>query len=160
MTRRIMLDVDGVLCTYPVSPSGRECVADPRCVAVLNEITSKSGAVIVVTSSLRFQGEAWIRAKLERWGVTGTIEGCTPRLPESVDRMGINGIRTYEIVAYSSIVNDNKNSGDDGFVVIDDERSLVDGLWHRVVCPNRAKGLEEHHVERALRILDRRIDWK
>lgn len=85
----IFLDVDGVLnnelfyttVNHPKAETMEEFNLqqfDPRCVKLLNDITDKTSANIVVSSSWRTDPD--IIDILQKAGITGNIIGTTPKL--------------------------------------------------------------------------------
>lgn len=70
----IFLDIDGVLIPPRHRPPN---TADPDCVKLLNIITDRTKAKIVISSSWRHYGYNKTVSSLRDWGVTGEIIGAT-----------------------------------------------------------------------------------
>ena len=100
----IFLDIDGVLnndlwfqnwqdyislCKEKIDHAERQWF-DPRCVAVLNDITDSTGAKIVVSSSWRIgRTVEGLKTLLEEIGVTGEVISKTPSL-------SFSGLKDYD----------------------------------------------------------------
>src|SRR5690606_17731337 len=83
----VFLGFDGVLVNRESlrTASGFRSKGSSDCVAALNRITDKTGAVIVVSSTWRRKGRGFVLRTLRAWGVTGRMIGITPVL-NAVDR--------------------------------------------------------------------------
>src|SRR5579862_1534120 len=73
----VFLDIDGVLA--PIRAWDRYGELDAGCVQALNEIVARTGAEIVVTSSLRYgRSVAELQALLAARGFSGLVVDATP----------------------------------------------------------------------------------
>lgn len=117
---------------------------DPQCVARLNSIIERTEAEVVISSSWRMLfRRATITARLERAGFKGQVVGQTPRLP------GYN--RGKEVASYLA-----KEPGQISYVILDDVPDLHP-LSSRLVLTDEAVGLQDHDVERAVLILQGKL---
>jgi hypothetical protein len=104
---------------------------------VLNEIVARSGAQVVVSSSLRFgKSVAELQQLLEDHGFTGQVVDKTPT-------NGIGCIRGEEIAAWLA------QHPVDAFVILDDHRDMGE-LLGLLVQTDTAVGLQFSDVDRAL----------
>jgi hypothetical protein len=142
--RVIFLDIDGVLA--PIRRRDRYSELDPACVAVLNAIVEQSGAVIVVSSSLRFgKTVAGLQELLEAHGFRGRVIGATPTNLRGYDRGDENGAwLTEHPIA--------------GCVILDDHRDMGELLGY-LVQTDAALGLRPADAERALEKLAQDMAW-
>jgi hypothetical protein len=149
----IFLDIDGVLCNHESIAAGykaRTCAEqDPYgphvdCVAALNRVIEQTGAFIVLSSTWRKAGDAHKRMPLtlKRWGVEGTMIGCTPFWSYDVHR-GAEIRRWIETVRTPVT----------SFVILDDD-SDMGNLTHRLVKTDHIVGLTEADADRAIAILN------
>lgn len=154
----IFLDIDGVICNreqwkHRVEFEGEIlCEFDKEAVAMLNQLTDKTGAEIVLSSSWRHGSEEkfttlifWFRKQ----GVTGTVIDRTPNL--------MNTQRGHEIKAWLD-----KNSSVEAFVVLDDDNDMDavkdNFVWTLTTVETEdmlKEGLTQVHVDKALAILDK-----
>lgn len=85
----LILDIDGVLYTsnhftyasHLKKDKTRDkygFLFDPKCVANLNEITDKTNAKIVISSTWRLKGLEFLKNCFKDRGITGEIIGLTP----------------------------------------------------------------------------------
>lgn len=151
MRRIIFLDIDGVLVNIRSlkERSGRDAVADHKCVYALNKITNITGAKIVLASSWRFCGLEEMRLILAHWGVRGELIGCTPDLtmpPPTSDALYVGVPRSREIQSWMD-----ENGKPDFFVVIDDDADA--GIDGRQVITRFEDGLTESGAFQAIAIL-------
>lgn len=135
----IFLDVDGVMIV------GNERSFHPECVKNLKEITRRTGAFIVVSSTYRQMG--W--KKLTEWfaanGVSEGLIGMTPML---------NGAtRGEEIRQYIEESKLDPSTAVDQFVIIDDHDNMGP-LRSYLVQTDRATGLDQTAKERAIAMLN------
>ncbi len=129
--RVIFLDIDGVLA--PILDPERYGDLDPACMQVLNEIVARSGAEVVVSSSLRYgKTVAELQRMLDEVGFCGRVLDSTP-----TDLRGCD--RGEEIAAW---LYDHPIAG---CVILDDHRDMSP-LLSRLVQTNAAHGLE--HVKK------------
>jgi HAD domain in Swiss Army Knife RNA repair proteins len=140
VTRRVIfLDIDGVLA--PIRTWERYGDLDPACVQVLNDIVARSGAAIVVASSLRYgKSVAQLQDMLDAHGFTGSVVDKTP-----TDRPRT---RPDEIAAWLA----EHTVG--GCVIIDDHADMGSLRTH-LVQTHPAHGLRPVDVPRAIAILAR-----
>lgn len=130
----IFVDCDGVLNGIRNWPenSGRDWV-DPKAVTRLNDITKRTGATLVISSTWR---RFWdVRTILKRAGVTGQIVGETPYLPGQE--------RGAEIKAW---LDDNRV---DSYIILDDDSDMGELVEH-LVQTDWDLGLQDRHVETAV----------
>ena len=133
--RVIFLDIDGVLA--PTLDPYRYGDLDCGCVRVLNDIVARSGADVVVSSSLRFgRTVADLQQLLEGYGFVGRVIDKTP-----TDLPGCS--RGEEIAAWLA------DHPVDGYVILDDHRDMGDLLGH-LVQTETAFGLRPSDADRAL----------
>lgn len=141
----VFLDIDGVLNNDEIFRNRRRCenwpedCIDRACVALLNQLLTRSGAVVVVSSSWRqLLSLEEIERVLRGHGFSGTICDKTPRLFVA---------RGYEIARWR------EDSGHKGpFVILDDSEDMVH-LADRLVLTNMEYGLRQEDVESAISIL-------
>jgi hypothetical protein len=159
----IFLDIDGVICNREQWRSRVQfeglslCNFDQESVKLLNQLTDKTGAEIVISSTWRRGSEEdftslmfWFRNQ----GVTGRIMDRTP-----VDNSD-NAQRGDEIKQWL-----NANFGRvDAFVVLDDDSDMRGVEDHFVQTLIRVEdermleeGLKQIHVDKAIAILDKPI---
>lgn len=139
----IFLDVDGVMNgarNWPVT-AGRTWI-DPEAVKRLNQITTITGAVIVVTSTWRTEWD--VRKLLVNAGVTGQIVGETAHLLDQPRGDEIDAWLTWR-------ANASRTAGDgvESFVILDDDADMGD-LSSHLVKTKWAVGLEDEHVVAAI----------
>lgn len=155
----IFLDIDGVLNSniYINSLHGNfNCVdkvyqIDPKAVELLNKITDATGAFIVVSSTWRIgfiHNRAGLRGLLIKANITGKMLDITP-----VN----NAIRGDQIAEWLRDHKDlNKNRLDKeikSFIILDDN-SDMGKLKKRLVQTDHWYGLQDSHVEKAIRMLN------
>lgn len=137
MASVIFLDFDGVLVTV----HDRYMAGSPYCVAMLNEITDKTGAKIVVSSSWRCGNSVdELAVLLKKWGVTGEVLGKTPVMHGKK--------RGHEIQAWLD-ANPVK-----AFVILDDDADMAHLRPALVKCHSR-HGIDAKHVAKAIEKLAR-----
>ena len=105
--KALFLDCDGVInhhrvyaeCVKRPGQTKPEDWVDPVCVALVNEICARTGAVIVVSSSWRDYLNGWegVRDVLAKRGLTAEVVGHTPTTAERVKMGWHNGNRWSEI---------------------------------------------------------------
>jgi hypothetical protein len=158
----IFLDFDGVLNTaswlrrqaadWMSSPKGKpyekEREIDPSAVARLNQITEKTGAKIVVSSSWRedYSLEE-LRTLLRGKGCTGDIIGVTPDL--SARSKGGIWMAPSRGRAIQTWLEQNTTS-ETSFIIIDDASVKPK---KRLVRTNLKSGLQDSHVKQAIALL-------
>jgi hypothetical protein len=138
----IFLDVDGVVA--PFVDRYQYGQVSPSCIQVLNEIVTRSGALIVVSSSLRYgKTVAELQELLDDFGFTGHVVDKTP-----TDMPGAS--RGEEISAWLATHPTSR------CVILDDHRDMG-GLLDVLVQTEPALGLQPGDVERALEKLAREM---
>lgn len=133
--------------------------ADPDCVRRLNEITDRSGAKIVVSSSWR--DDPRIVEVLRGWGVEGEIIGITPRIESIIRGASVLYMPTRgeEIAAWiNRHWEENGLFSADGrlldpFVILDDDSDMGE-LGFALVHTEFEIGLTDSHVQDALVMLE------
>lgn len=149
----IFLDLDGCInnrTTMDRFPSFDEdsiYVVEPSCMKALNRIMEETGAMVVVSSTWRFQWPArsLMQMALSARGFHGLVEGCTPRLPGEVTR-------GREIQAWLNDHNGPRQWPNPKFVVIDDD-SDISPFEDRFVHTNFEFGLTEEDADKAIALL-------
>ncbi len=151
----IFCDVDGVLnsseymtyCYYnKIDPDDR---MDPKAVKLLNELTDKTGAKIVVSSTWRlpFVHSNNLRDLVTIFknnGVTGDIIGMTPDLWAKKH----NRVRGDEIKDWM----DNCGFEIESFVILDDDSDMGE-LWQSLIKTTTKSGLQRVHILEAIQVL-------
>lgn len=139
----LFLDIDGVLNSqafYGRRNETRQSFRDldPSCIECLNEITAKSGARIVISSTWRLTPRfPELVAHLKGQGIAGEIVGRTPRLPHPA-------VRGDEIFAWMETQIEWPR-----FAILDDDSDMSAALpW--LVQTDTAMGLVRPDVERVL----------
>jgi hypothetical protein len=136
--RVIFLDIDGVLA--PIRNNIHYGDVTPACMQVLNDIVERSGAAVVVSSSLRFgKTVAELQELLMGHGFRGRVIGKTPTETRGLDR-------GEEIAAW---LTDHPAAG---CVILDDHRDMG-ALLGYLVQTNATVGLQPADAERALATL-------
>jgi hypothetical protein len=159
----IFLDIDGVLnsqvwmMTQPPTTNFLRAV-DPSAVKLLYDLISRSGAVIVVSSTWRILNSlSNIRSILIEAGYPSPcpIIGKTPRLAGTVTRpfdghkIGDRLVRGHEIQNWL----EKQPAGSvESFVILDDDSDMAH-LMPKLVNTSFETGLQPEHVERALIML-------
>ena len=141
LTRRVIfLDIDGVLA--PIRQWDRYGDLDPACIQVLNEIVTRGGADVVVSSTWRYgKTVAALQEILEEAGFTGSIVDMTPIGAPGADR----GAEIASWLAEHTV---------SGYVIIDDHVNLG-ALRTRLVLTHPARGLQPADAPRAIAMLMR-----
>lgn len=142
----IFLDIDGVLINMRYASRN---TADPLCVDILNKITDRTGAKIVVSSSWKHYGLPKITLILKQWGVTGDIIGITPNSGMAQ--------RIYDIGEWLADYYDETGSSPESIVIIDDEKDACIGFAVWCVLVSDINGLTYSDQERAIAILENRL---
>lgn len=145
----IFLDIDGVLSTYrdlhkelennPNKKIKIDTIFD-RPTLLLKEIIDKTDAKIVLSSSWRITHLDKAIEALKEYGIS--IYDVTPYLRK---------IRGEEIKAWLS-----KNDYVESFIIIDDDSDMGE-LMDYLIQTNNYYGLEEEHVEKAIKLLNKNI---
>jgi len=138
-TRRIIfLDIDGVLA--PIRRWDRYGELDPGCIQVLNDIVTRAGADVVVSSTWRYgKTVAELQATLESQGFAGSVVDTTPTGAPGSDR-------GEEIAAWLA------EHAVDGYVIIDDHIDMGE-LGAHLVQTHPAHGLQPADAPRAIATL-------
>ena len=138
-TRRIIfLDIDGVLA--PIRRWDRYGELDPGCIQVLNDIVTRAGADVVVSSTWRYgKSVAELQATLESQGFAGSVVDTTPTGAPGSDR-------GEEIAAWLA------EHAVDGYVIIDDHIDMGE-LGAHLVQTHPAHGLQPADAPRAIATL-------
>jgi hypothetical protein len=139
MARRVIfLDIDGVLA--PIRRWDRYGELEPACVQLLNEIVTRGGAEVIVSSTWRHgRTVAELQELLQAAGFTGSVLDKTP--------MGAPGAgRGAEIAAWLA------EHAVGGYVIIDDHVDLGE-LRARLVVTHPAHGLQPADAARAIAML-------
>jgi len=150
----IFLDIDGVLnnkditCFHKGRPGEYaygvftgEDYFDPKCVACLNKIIQVTGAKLVISSSWRLLFDI---ETLSGFFVSQKIEG---KIIDYTDRFG--GERGHEIQAWLTA-----HPEVESFVILDDDSDMAHLLPYHIKT-GWEKGLEEHHVNVAIDMLNK-----
>lgn len=153
--RAIFLDIDGCLNSpdfqvhrFQRGP-GRSPI-DPICVGHLNDLTARTGARIVVSSTWRRMGLGGIRRLLHKHGVTGPIVGRTPVIEHRTEAgVYVWTERGAEIQRWL----DRTGFEVESFVILDDDADMAH-LGDRLVQTDWRTGLTGEDVERACELLE------
>ena len=138
----IFLDIDGVLA--PIRQWDRYGDLDPACIQVLNEIATRGGAVVVVSSTWRYgKTVADLQEILKAAGFTGRVVDKTP-----IGTLG--AARGEEIAAWLA------EHPVGGYVIIDDHADMGELRTH-LVLTHPAHGLQPADAPRAIATLMRPI---
>lgn len=131
----IFLDFDGVI----VTAHDRFTAGDKLCIDILNEITDKTGAKIVVSSTWRLGSSVdELRELLKSWEVKGEVIGKTPKL---------KGERGYEISAW---LKDYPEVTE--FVILDDDSDMAN-LLHKLVKCHVYHGIQVEQIDEVIKQL-------
>lgn len=148
----IFLDVDGVL-NYSRMDKDDHIRTDGglvsrRCVKLLNQITDRTGAKLVVSSVWRFDGEK-IYETLRSAGVTGEFVGLTPRGCNCC----LRGNEIYRWIKDNEQLIGCKYYDYKSFVILDDDSDML--LWqqHNYFNVDHFSGLTETTVYKVCRFL-------
>lgn len=142
----VFLDVDGVL--------NREVVGapelEPRLLALLSDLLARTGAVVVLTSSWRYdRTPAEMQAMLTAAGCPAAVVGATPTALEDVNvPWGSTRERGDEIMTWLE-----EHPGLVASYVVLDDMDDMRGVTRRLVRTDSQVGLTSEHAERAVRML-------
>ena len=151
--RIIFLDLDGVLvparllCRVTAQRESLAEALEPRAIALLNDLVARAKAQIVISSSWRELFElAELRTLLEHAGLCGLIVDMTPiGTPAGGARAAARGHEIQQWLDQHPAVS--------SFVILDDAADMAH-LTHRWIRTDIETGLQPHHVEHALTLLD------
>lgn len=153
MNKVIFLDIDGVLNTRLW---GSQSSFDSDAVANLAEIVSKTGAVIVISSSWKCLGLDEIRKIWQENELPGRVIDITPDSVSddellNADIADINSfyIRGNEIKEWLALHKDDVNH----YVILDDSNDFLPDQLSHLVKTDPAKGLSLTEVGRAISLL-------
>lgn len=161
MIKIIFLDFDGVLTSIDGILRGfkskfGQALIDPEYVARLNRIIDATNAVCVVSSTWR-QDHTLIELQqfLDDAGFTGKLIDVTKKLHLSPYKPTERAVcRGDEIQLWLDAEADpGVDSGPVKFVILDDD-SDMDNLIDRLVKTSWEHGLQDEHVERAIKMLN------
>ena len=160
----IFLDIDGVLnsdvyceselykqATVGMSDAKIMLVAhhlhlDPDALALLNDLVTRSGAVVVMSSTWRIKySPEEVTEMMKGRGSNFTVTASTPNLQR---RMSEYFSRGHEISAYLNSLKEKPES----FVILDD-RDDMGNLKNNLVLTNPKYGITISDVDKALKIL-------
>jgi hypothetical protein len=151
----LFLDIDGVLNSHSFWKRRVELAhsmddkIDPLAVQRLNRLTDETGAKIVVSSTWRLP-YVWsnqfdmLATNIKNIGITAEVIGMTPDHKKSYGRGG--EIQAWMTKAWEDGLNI------ESFVIIDDD-SDMDHLLPFLVKTTFTDGLQEEHIESAIKIL-------
>lgn len=149
--RCLFLDFDGVLNNRKFLLESEEedpdRELDPKAMRLVNDLISRSGAEVVVSSSWRM-GKAipTLQRILDNAGFNGRVLDATPEIDVLPD--GTRAIRGNEIQHWLTTTDHEVES----FVILDDDSDMGD-LMPYLVQTSFDTGITQDHVERALGIL-------
>ena len=148
--RIIFLDFDGVLIPIPANGGyDPDLGASKEAMANLNLLVQVTKAEVVVSSSWREERTVTeLEVLLHSWGYRGMV----------LSKTEASGGRDNEDRGQSVVDWLEKHATIDAiesFVVIDDERTDLESLAHRLVSPKPDVGMQFHDVQEAARILMR-----
>ncbi len=149
----IFLDVDGVLnsvafWTSPRYIRGRHAI-DAEAVVLLNRLTDRTGARLVVSSTWRKRGARAMRQTLRDVGITAPMLGITPDLSHRErGPLWVATERGTEIQAWLDTTRRQVNR----FVILDDDNDMAH-LADRLVRTDYHVGLTAADIERAEALL-------
>lgn len=146
----IFLDIDGVLNRWPfykergkADCDERKLInhLDPRAIVRLNRIVAETGAVVVISATIRkIRSLEYIRKAFVDCGFTGEIVGATPTIHVSY-------ARADEILAWM------EGKQIENFVVLDDDSADLVKVKDRHIKTRMDHGLLDVHADIAIRML-------
>jgi hypothetical protein len=145
MSKIVFCDFDGVLVPFAsVDKKRRPAVADPGCIANLNNLVSQTGAEIVLTTSWRTKSsfEKLVDC-MKGWGFVGKIIGSSPVLCD------MRGLEIQKWLMHA-------NMPIESFVILDDLDMRVDPLTDFLVKTWPLSGLTAGDVAIAVSKLESR----
>lgn len=151
----VFLDFDGVLNSHWYmlefprewnSGMAVEGQIDPESIELVNKIVEATGAVVVISSAWRLiRPVEQLTTMLKNKGFKGEVIGITPDLAHLDKR---RGDEIQEWIGTSPLKDQIES-----FVILDDNSDMVH-LTDRLVLTGYTVGIEEHHVEKAIKILN------
>lgn len=150
----IFLDIDGVLNDHSVAATrgiSQYCGIQSDKVALLNQITDKTGAKLVISSAWRYMvhGKAMTLQGFEYMmithGLSGEIIGLT-REDEKFDT------RKHQILDW--LINSGSYVGLNEYVILDDLDLELSDFGNRFIQTDGTVGLTQKEVDRAVEILN------
>jgi len=155
----VVLDIEGVLvtpsCYARCRDAGWAVDADPQCVAALNALTDATGAFLVVSSVRRLEGIMPVKEMLNKWGVTGRVLDCTPRLFKDRPNELAERPRGEEIAAW---IEDYPR--DVAQLVILDDDVIGGAMAPFQIQTSASAGLTQADVEKAIAKLNQEVPMK
>jgi hypothetical protein len=158
----LFLDFDGVLNSAaffrsPESKDGEAGALDPKAVARLNTIIAKTGAKVVVSSSWRYgRSVAELQAILDERGFVGEV------IDKTADAIHMDAADPKESGFYRAYARGDeirewldRHPEVKSFVALDDDWEMDAVKENHVKTNTFVGGLLDHHVEEAIRILER-----
>ena len=149
----IFLDIDGVINSLhdyiPKNNNSPIHHLSPKYISRLNTIINVTGAKVVISSMWRIGYRlSSIEVWLKQQGFIGEIVGETPILPESKDIDRGDEIKFWL----------NSNDNIESFVILDDidYNGIVKYYYPQFVHVKKSTGLLPKHVEKAIRILEKK----
>jgi hypothetical protein len=151
----LFLDIDGVLNSHdflyrpgaaPFTTTRSDEKLDRAAVLRLNRLIAETGALVVVSSTWRHGcSRVELQEVLDRAGFMGVVRDKTPEWVEGATERG------HEIQAWL----DEWNAAVEvvSFVILDDDSDMAH-LQHRLVQTKVQSGLLDHHVDRAITMLN------
>lgn len=152
----IFLDIDGVLNNQIMYEDRDDIIGSKggklskKCIEQLNELVSKTGAKIVLSSTWRTDDD--VEEYLAAAGVTGEIIGKTPVLK---DRFSLRGNEIHAWIVQNEQLLGKRYDEYHSFIILDDDSDML--YWHRenfFWCDAYA-GLTPNLVYKAARFLNR-----
>ena len=137
----VFLDFDGVLTV----PATNFRTASAESIRYLNELTDKTGAKIVVTSTWRLGGFEYVKEILGSWGATGEVIGITPDLTKRNKAIFVDASRGNEICEFLRKMTEQPEN----FVILDDESDMWPYSGFLILI-NHEIGFSEIDLEKAL----------
>lgn len=149
MEKIIFLDVDGVLNSHTFAKRMldeenvrvfSENILDRRCLLLLSDIVTKTGAKIVVSSAWRKIPSAFddLKSQLEKYGMS--VFDVTPY---------VGGERGDDITAWF-----NRNPGEYRYVILDDDSDMTIHMDRLVKTNFYDRGLTRNLADRAISMLE------
>lgn len=145
----IFLDIDGVLINREACRRGFG-KADSKSVALLNSLTTATGASLVLSSCWRIgKSVPECRELLKSFGVTGSMIDRTPVAHDLTLKRG-DEIRSW-LYSYPRDIS--------SFIILDDDADMCEFL-PRLVQTTFEFGLQRDHVFKAIELLEGEWIWQ